>query len=379
MGALKPKILPLAICLGIFAVYLSLPTRNYYWDGIAFAQQIEDAPKLAPSLIHPNHLVYTPAGYLAYRLVHALGFHTRALVTLQITNSLLSAACAYLFFELLMSRLGSAYLSSVLTLAFSFAATWWKFSTDANGYVPSVLLLLLCFHLVLPGRSSRPALAAVAHTAAMLFHQLAVLFYPVVVVGLLQQNSLLSRRRLFVVLQYSAIALLLTGTAYYSGFYWRQGGVGKLGFSPFVSWMTSHSPDAYFSRDVWSNTFYSLRGHLRLFLGGKPAWALRQWPHFTMGMSAILVAMLSGLLYRLVKFGNEVKTFTAGALRVDPELFVRGALGVNPRLKPLAVLVAVWIASYLLFLFFWLPANTFYRLFYLPALVLLLGIWLAPV
>jgi len=214
MGALKPKILPLAICLGILATYLSLPTRNYYWDGIGFAQAIEETPKFAASLIHPNHLVYTAAGYLAYRLVHALGFHTRALVTLQMTNSLLSAAGAYLFFELLMSCLGSAYLSSVLTLAFSFAATWWKFSTDANSYVPSVLLLLVCFHLVLPGRSSRPALAGVAHTGAMLFHQLAVLFYPVVVVGLLQQTSLLSlRRRLFVVLQYSAIALLLTGTA----------------------------------------------------------------------------------------------------------------------------------------------------------------------
>src|ERR1019366_1621976 len=123
MGAIKAKILPLAICLGIFAVYLSLPTRNYYWDGIPFALQIEDAQKLAPSLIHPNHIVYTAAGYLVYRLVHALGFHTRALATLQITNSLLSAACAYLFFELLMSHLGSAYLSSVLTLAFSFAAT----------------------------------------------------------------------------------------------------------------------------------------------------------------------------------------------------------------------------------------------------------------
>jgi hypothetical protein len=29
------------------------------------------------------------------------------------------------------------------------------------------------------------------------------------------------------------------------------------------------------------------------------------------------------------------------------------------------------------FLFFWLPQNTFYRLFYLPALILLFGLLLA--
>jgi len=34
------------------------------------------------------------------------------------------------------------------------------------------------------------------------------------------------------------------------------------------------------------------------------------------------------------------------------------------------------IASYGLFLFFWLPYNTFYRLFYLPAIALIIGILL---
>jgi hypothetical protein len=38
----------------------------------------------------------------------------------------------------------------------------------------------------------------------------------------------------------------------------------------------------------------------------------------------------------------------------------------------------VWIASYLLFLFFFIPQNTFYRLFYLPAIIVLGGTILAP-
>jgi len=51
------------------AIYLCFPTKNYYWDGIAFAQMIEDAPKLNASLVHPNHLIYNVVGYISYRAV----------------------------------------------------------------------------------------------------------------------------------------------------------------------------------------------------------------------------------------------------------------------------------------------------------------------
>lgn len=53
---------------GILAVYWAFPTRNYYWDGIAFAQAIEDAPGLGPLLIHPNHLYTTPSAFCSTRL-----------------------------------------------------------------------------------------------------------------------------------------------------------------------------------------------------------------------------------------------------------------------------------------------------------------------
>ena len=382
LDARELKILPWVTCLTTLVVYLSLPTRNYYWDGIAFSQQIEDASKLSRDLIHPNHLIYTAIGFLDYRLLHALGFRLRALTALRITNSVLSAASAYVLFEILMVCLSSAYLSCLLTLAFAFAATWWKFSTDANSYVLSVLFLLLCFRLVLPGRSSdqegigsgepgkgkscRPLLLAVAHTAAMLFHELAVLFYPAAVLGLLQQTSALSRRRrLFVILEYSASAFLITAAAYYSAFYWVQGESGEHGFHSFLSWITYHSPDVTVSWHGGSNTFYSLRGNLRLFLGGRPSWTVREWPAFTIGMASILVILLSTFVYRLARHWSKV------------EPFLQRAPGVNSKFKPLAALATVWIFPYLVFLFFWLPANTFYRLFYLPALVLLAGIFLS--
>jgi hypothetical protein len=38
------------------------------------------------------------------------------------------------------------------------------------------------------------------------------------------------------------------------------------------------------------------------------------------------------------------------------------------------LLALIWALIYIMFLFFWLPQNTFYRLFYLPALILLVGV-----
>jgi len=45
--------------------------------------------------------------------------------------------------------------------------------------------------------------------------------------------------------------------------------------------------------------------------------------------------------------------------------------------KTVLLLSLLWTSLYLVFLFFWLPQNTFYRLFYLPGLIILFGLRLA--
>src|SRR5215208_5199363 len=181
---MKPRQLaPWLIFIATSAIYLSFPTRVYYWDGIEFAQAIEDASTLNASLVHPNHLIYNFAGYLFYKLLRAFGFELRAITALQILNSLLSAACAGVLFAILRNTLRSLYLSVCLTLLFAFSATWWKFSTDANAYIPSVLFLLVSFYLVLPDRKPAPLPLAILFATAMCFHQLAIVTFPVFALG----------------------------------------------------------------------------------------------------------------------------------------------------------------------------------------------------
>ena len=52
------------VCGALLALYLAVPTRNYFFDGIEFSWAIEHARALDTSLIHPNHLVYEGVGYL---------------------------------------------------------------------------------------------------------------------------------------------------------------------------------------------------------------------------------------------------------------------------------------------------------------------------
>lgn len=66
----------------IAAIYLGFPTKNYFWDGIAFAQAIESASQLHPSLVHSNHLIYNLVGYIFYRALQFVGFNLRAVTAL---------------------------------------------------------------------------------------------------------------------------------------------------------------------------------------------------------------------------------------------------------------------------------------------------------
>ena len=353
-----------AIFPGIFIAYLLLLTKNYYWDGIFFAQVIESAPALNPALLHPNHLIYNVFGYLVYQAARNLGFNPRAVEILQITNCFISALCAYVLFRVLLECFKSIYLSLALTLLFAFSATWWKFSTDADSYISSALFLLISFYLILPGRKPRPFLLAFAHTLSMLFHQLAILFFPVIVVGLyFQTSSQPAGRRIAPFLKYCLSAFLITLTIFFYSFYLIA---GNFDFRPFLRWITNFSPEHGFTFNAWDNFVYTLRGHLRLFFGGRISLLGEISRPLMYAMVVIVFSLFAIFFFKLFRHFKEFKAI------------LRTAIYQGSQFKSLRILCIVWIASYLLFLFFFIPQNTFYRLFYLPAIIVLGGAILAP-
>lgn len=348
--------------LALLALYLTFPTKAYYWDGIVFAQAIENAAGANASLVHPNHLVYNFAGYFFYRLLRGFGFDMRAITALQILNSVFSAACAALLFSILRQTVRSVYLSGCLTLLFALSATWWRFSTDANAYVPSVFFLLVSFCLVLPERKPRPLLLALSFFAAMCVHQLAVLAYPVFAFGVYLQDGALSiKKRAGNAVTFSLLALVLIIVAYAFAF---DRATGSFDVAGLWQWTVSHSPDVGMSFKLSSDLGYSLRGQVRLFFGGRVNLL-----HGLMNPAIVLLIVLLALTVVWLVFA---------ALRNLPTLQRRlREARLMPQQKTVLLLALLWSGPYLVFLFFWLPQETFYRLFYLPALILLLGLALA--
>lgn len=325
------------------AVYLLFPTHNYYWDGVAFALHIEHPDWFGESMVTPNHLVYVPFGRAVYVGLNRLGVAAPALATLQGINSLAGAASVALLCRVLLGLTQSGSLSLFLSLLFAFSATWWKFATDANAYVISVLFLLIAFALATRAGQPASARAALAHTAAMLFHQLAVFFFPVALLGLFTARGKSQWRAAAI---YSLLAAALTLGAYSAGYMVKH---GEWDLAGFLGWITYHTPDSSFSFDFGRNLLATLRGHLRLFLGGK----VSLFRDFTSTAAAALAVAASlafiALWPRISSAASE-----AGGER-----------------KRTAIMAVAWAGVYVVFLFFWLPQNTFYRLFYLPALVVL--------
>lgn len=349
----------------VLFVYLCFPTKNYFFDGVDFAYTIESARRLGISLVHPNHLVYNLGGYLLYRAVRTIGVEARALEVLRITNSVLSVLSAYVLFRILSVSMRSLYLRLALVMLFSFSATWWKFSTDANAYIPSVLFILSSFYLALPTRKARPLLVALIFSISMCFHQLAVVFYPVLVAAMfLQADQANRRKQILNAFYFSAAAFLMTFVTYYYCFYLAT---ATLDFTRFMRWTTSFSPDGGFSFSAWDNLSYTVRGHARLFFGGRFNLLRGLINPLIVLLIAALAASVLLLIFQLVR---NYKKPDWGRAR----LMLR-EMGRNP----LALLSALWVLVYLVFLFIWMPQHTFYRLFYLPAIIILAGLFLSLV
>lgn len=251
----------------------------------------------------------------------------------------------------------SIYLSISLTAIFAFSAAWWRFVADADVYIISIFFLLGTFLLILPEEKPRPLAVAAAHILVMFFHQLAVLFFPVVVLGIWFQTAKLEKReRILAIIKYAAAAFLMTFGMYFLSFYLISGGFD---FKNFVNWLIFYAPSAGFSSDFFESLRLTFRGHRQLFFDGSSGLFQRSFLNFA--LLAIFIASTLLLVIKLARRFWEIKIFWQDVVK---KKIYR---------QPIAVLCIVWIIPYLAFLFFFMPENLFYRLFYFPALVILIG------
>ena len=325
------KLPPFSPGLGVAAffalVYLAAPTRDYYWDGIAFATKIE-MTQTGRDLFSVHHLLYDFVGEIPYKVI---GGRIRALYLLQLTNCLAGSVLLWLAYRLFRTLGAPKSHSAACAALIAVSATFWKFTTDADSYILANVLLLATFLAL--GRSA--VRGGLFHAGAIMMHQLSLFFYPVGLVLLWRRSKERFWRDAAL---YTLVVAGSTVAVYAIAF--------RLSLDReaprFIDWISFHA-DVPFSFKAGRNASWLALGTAKLFVGGKfstSAWIAGP------AAAALLAWGIVGLAFHRGK--------------------LLPVLAATP--------IVLWIAIYAGFLFFWEPQNTFYRLFYLVPLVALLAL-----
>lgn len=336
------------ILLGLLPalVYTAFLTRTYYWDGVLFSLYIEGVSRgefPVPILFHPNHLLYSALGYLAYGAAALAGLHCRAIAVLQAINVVASTATGYLVLRLAQRYTRSGTVSLACFILFAFGATWWKFSTDADAYILSVLLLLLAVASVM---DENIVAASLLHAGAMLFHELAVFGAVPILVALLMKRRL---RAAGAYLLLSSVPVLIV---YAIAYRFSSRGL----HASFLGWLTSSSSESKTTHTLRQLIGANSSSYLKLFAGGR--WSLIQ--QFLSPVVVISFAICFALIVYAVWLWRRPRMEASACLyqRVTRVLWA-------------------WVLPYVLFLSWFEPGNAFYKLFIWPPIVLLVGIEIA--
>jgi hypothetical protein len=346
----RPALWILLAC--VLAVYAALPTRTYYWDGVLFSLNIESVARgqsSAAMLIHPNHLLYSGFGYALYRAAIGCGLAMRAIGVLQafdIVAGVWAAGLAYAIAKRVTQSAGTALFCAVL---FAFGATWWKFSTDADAYIVTVLGLLLAIWFALR-QPVRVLPAALCHTAAMLFHQLAIFTYVAVIMAILLERSWPVRKRLWICAAYVCGTGACVGAVYWICYLHAD----HAAYPTLRRFISSYASDSGFTRSFGELFTLYLASYGKLFAGGKLS-LIREYLSPATVLAFVVCAAALGFAARLW----------------------RTAAADGPADRRAIAILWAWLVPYAIFLASWDPGSAFHKLFAWPPMVLLMGAYLA--
>lgn len=337
----------------VVLLYSFFPTRTHYWDGVLFALNIEGVRRAeipASVLFHPNHLLYSAFGYVVYKALLTLAFSPRAINVLQAVNIAAAAAGTVILIRLARRLTDSRSITAMCALVFSFGATWWKFSTDANSYIIAILFLLLTLRSIVRA-PLRLFSAAVFHVLAMLFHELAVFAY-IPVLAAIAFDRQPKPRRLWLAWVYLVATASCVGAVYLAAYSCSD----HTTYPNVLSWITSRSTTSQTTHRLQQIFSGYVLSYVKLFAGGKFS-LIRDFFSVSEVVAFVLCAACIALAVYLLR-------------RPRPRTMT------EPSTNTVRVLWA-WFATYAIFFLWWEPASAFYKLFIWPHIVLLIGIYVA--
>lgn len=217
MRAPRPQVTPdalwaLVLAAGAALLYLSLLTKGYVFEGLARAMPIElGRPR---EVFKGTYLLYGAFGYVFHNLLGFLGLHPPAFVSLQIMDALWGAGGLVVFFLTLRQLDLSPRSAAAWSAALGLSLAYWLWSTDAQNYIFSTVLLALNWLLLArfaAGKKVSPVLLGAAHALAIFGHLVNAVFAAPILWLIFRRGGPGWRRA---VLQYAASAAACAAAVY---------------------------------------------------------------------------------------------------------------------------------------------------------------------
>jgi hypothetical protein len=356
--------MPVVIGGSLGLIYVMTLTANYFWDGITFASWIEKVASGqdgATRLFHQNHLLYNGVGYVLYRVARGIGLSVRALTVLQLANAVFGSFAIALFFQIAERMMRNRYAAVLSSIVLGLSAVWWKLSTDADAYILSVLLILVCLKTLL-GPSPRWYIAGLALAGAMLIHELASLFLLAAIVAVFSSKNI--RQKLRFACGMCGLAWLITLIVYYACAATLHGMTDPLAV---VRWAVSNPSRATLSLNPLHGLLTTPRRNIDAIIGHDFAFFISRRGVFSSIIASATIIAALVLAFKAVR--------TIDFLRLAHS--VRPAARLMERWKQSVPTLIAWIIPYVVFLLFFEPEDFYYPLFYVPALALLFGLVLS--
>ena len=356
----SPRRVAAGIFGGVLLLYLLTLTKTLGMshDSISYIQEID--VNSAP--FHPHHLLYHVVAFFWLSLVRFLGVTAGSELIVEALNAIFGASTLAVYFLILRERAGwDALSATVASLLPGFSFGVWFYSVSVEVYIIPLFFLVLTLYLMADGRETRGKWLAVgmAHGCAIIFHQINVLFFPVVAFAFWRSQRSWGGLKRF--LWYSLTLAFVVGVSYLSvvAFY-----VKPRSFADAYRWVTlyQHLRDSFWNPAALSTVVKAAMGFGRSIIGG----------HF------LFVVPWFRALIREVGQGKSL----------EDELFLVRSLGVNEawallvlslvivavaglilcvglkyvnslraREKNLAILACLWFFVYGMFFFFWDSSN----------------------
>jgi hypothetical protein len=206
-------------------------------------------------------------------------------------------------------------------------------------------------------------LAGLALSGAMLMHELAALFYPAALIAVYVNKR--SKQKVKFALGMSAVAWGMTVAVYFTFASLTRGISQPLDV---IGWAVSNQSGVSPSPNPLPGILMMPRANIDLIFGHRFSFFFSRagWPDYLLiGLVLALTCAFILIAGRSISFPRLKESLS----RISPEM--------SEMWKQAMAVIIAWVIPYIVFFVFWEPWMLYYRIFYVPPIMLLFGILLA--